>query len=226
MAFLNSTTQRRFAFAAVASLMGAASLVLTAANAENSHGHDTDHGQFGASEADISDALKGTYEIEPTHAYISATYNHLGFSYPVLAWRTFGGTLNIDPENLADMSLNVTIDATSIDSRVEVFDGHLKAEQFFNVEKFPEITFTSTAAMPETENRGKVAGDLTIKGITKPVVLDVVLHKAGKNPINGSDVIGVSAKGTIKRSEWDLGLYAPNVSDEVALTISVEFKKK
>ncbi len=187
--------------------------------------HEDPTGQFAVGQGDISTASKGYYSIEPTHAYISFSYNHLGFSYPVLGFTAFGGSLNIDPDDLAATEVRIMIDAASIDSRVEVFDGHLKGENFFNVEEHPQITFNSTAALPESEGHGKIAGDLTIKGITKSVVLDVVLHKAGKNPISGKDVIGVSGKTTVKRSDWDLGLYAPNVSDEVDIVISAEFIK-
>ena len=189
---------------------------------DHGHSHKAGATQYG----DVADAKAGTYAIEPTHAYISMRYNHLGFSEPVLGFTKFAGTLTIDPAKLDQMSLNVTIDATSIDSRVEVFNGHLRGDKFFNVAEYPEITFVSTAIMPASSGHGKVAGDLTIKGITKPVVLDVVLNKAGKNPISQNDTIGISANTTIKRSEWDLGLYAPNVSDEVEIIISSEFVKQ
>ena len=198
--------------------------------ADDGHGHGNDeahgksHGQFAATQSDIATAKAGTYRIEPSHAYISFSYNHLGFSYPVLGFNKFDGTLNIDPAALEDTSINVTIDANSIESRVAKFNDHLKGEGFFDVANHPEITFVSTAALPESAGSGKIAGDLTIKGITKPVVLDVVLHKAGANPINKKETIGVSAKTTIKRSEWDLGRYAPNVSDEVKIIISAEFQ--
>lgn len=190
---------------------------------------DGDHavkGQFAAGQGDISSATKGYYVVEPTHAYISFSYNHLGFSYPVVGFTAFGGSLNIDPEDLASTEVKIMIDADSIDSRVEVFNSHLKGENFFNVEEHPQILFKSTAALPASASSGKLAGDLTIKGITKPVVLDVVLHNAAKNPISGKEVIGVSGKTTVKRSEWDLGLYAPNVSDEVDIVVSVEFIKQ
>jgi len=208
-------------------LVGAFSTFAMALPAVSSATVDGDHkGQFGPATGDISDAKEGAYTVDPLHTYISATYNHLGYSYPVIGFTKFEGTLNIDPANLADMSLSINIDAASIDSRVEVFDGHLRGENFFDVANHPEITFVSTAAIPEGAGNGKVAGDLTIKGITKSVILDVVLHKTGKSPITGNQVIGVSAHTEIKRSDWDLGLYAPNVSDEVTITITAEFQKQ
>ena len=204
------------------SALAAVTLPAFADHADHGHSPDAEDTRYG----DIADAVPGTYVIEPTHAYISMKYNHLGFSTPILGFTKFDGTLNVDPENLDDISLTVNIDPASIDSRVDVFDGHLKGEKFFNVAEYPEITFVSTAAMPESSGHGKIAGNLTIKGITKPVVLDVILNKAGKNPISQKDTIGISATTTLKRSEWDLGLYAPNVSDEVDIVISTEFIKQ
>jgi len=214
--------RKQIAIASAATFAIVASIGAPALADHHGHTHDEEATSYG----DIANAVAGTYAMEPTHAYITMKYSHLGFSEPVLGFRTFDGTLNIDPENLSDMNLTVNIDPASIDSRVEVFNGHLKGEKFFNVAEHPEITFVSTAAMPESSGNGKIAGDLTIKGITKPVVLDVVLNKAGKNPINQKETIGVSAKTTIKRSEWDLGLYAPNVSDDVEIVISSEFVKQ
>jgi len=211
--------------APIANAVVASSATSVASNVDEGHGHDH-HGQFGTPKGDIADAIAGTYKIEPTHAYISFTYNHLGFSYPVIGFNSFDGSVTLDPANLADTTVSVTIDPASIDSRVEVFDGHLRGENFFNVAKYPEITFESTAALPESSGNGKIAGNLTIKDITKPVILDVVLHKVGENPFSKKAAIGISAKTTIKRSEWDLGAYAPNVSDEVEITISAEFLKQ
>ncbi|MEO0833975.1 MAG: YceI family protein [Pseudomonadota bacterium] len=217
-------------------LIGVTAAMITLAGSALAHDHKAgtkDHhaeeaaapaGQFAAT-GDIAEAQAGTYAIEPTHAYISMSYNHLGFSYPVLGFTKFDGTLTIDPNDLSATALTVNIDPASIDSRVEVFDGHLKGDKFFNVAEHKEISFVATAMMPESGGHGKVAGDLTIKGITKPVVLDIVLHKAGANPINQKQIIGVSGKTTVMRSDFDLGLYAPNVSDAVDVTISAEFVK-
>ncbi len=190
------------------------------------HGHGHSHDEAEANFGDITNVKKGTYTIDPLHAHISFSYNHLGFSYPVLNFTKFDGTLKLDPKKLDETKITVNIDANSIDSRVAVFDGHLKGENFFDVANHPEITFVSTAALPSSTGNGKLAGDLTIKGITKPVVLDVVLHNADKHPISQKDAIGISAKTMVKRSEWDLGAYAPNVSDEVEVTISAELVRQ
>ncbi len=188
--------------------------------------HHQKSGQFGMPVGDVSDIVAGTYKIEPTHAYLSFSYDHLGFSYPVLSFNTFDGSVVVDPENPANTTVSVTIDASSIDSRVEKFNAHLRGENFFDVEQFPEITFVSTAALPTSSGSGKITGDLNMKGITKPVVLDVVLHKVGENPFTKAPAFGISAKANINRSEWDLGAYTPNVSDKVKIVISAEFLKQ
>ncbi len=204
-------------------------VIASVASLPAAYGHDEALGglpaQFAPDQGDISGATAGTYALEPNHAYIAVTYNHLGFSRPVITFDAFEGTVTLDPEDLEAMTIDVTIDIDGIDSGVSVFDGHLKGDKFFNVAEYPVARFTSTAALPESKGHGKIGGDLTIKGITKPVVLDVVLHKAGLNPINKKETIGVSARTTIMRSEFGLGAYAPNVSDEVELTISTEFQK-
>jgi len=206
----------------VASLASLSSLLPAYSHDEASGGLPS---QFAPDQGDISGATGGTYAVEPNHAYIAATYSHLGFSRPVITFDDFEGTLTLDPDNLDATVIDVTINIDGIDSGVEVFDGHLKGEKFFNVAVYPVARFTSTAARAESNGHGKIAGDLTIKGITRPVVLDVVLHKAGQNPINKKETIGVSARTTIMRSDFEAGAYAPNVSDEVELTISTEFQK-
>ena len=177
-----------------------------------------------SSQPAASDA-SGEYTNDKTHAYISFDYLHQGLSRPVLRWRNWDATLDWNAEEPTASSVAVTIDATSIDSGVDVFDGHLRGENFFDVENHPEITFVSTGLEKLTDETGKMTGDLTIKGITKSVVLDVKLYQSTFSERANAYKIGFAASGTVKRSDFDVGLYVPAVSDDVNLDIQVEFVK-
>ena len=174
--------------------------------------------------ADISAAPSGVYKSESGHAYIAFSYDHQGYSRPILRWGAFDATVNLDSENPENSKLDVVIDAASIDSGVEAFDGHLKGDKFFNVGAYPEIRFSSTAMEQILQGRGRVTGDLTIKDITKPVTLKVKLNKVGKHFRSKADLFGISAKTTIRRDDFGVG-FAAAVGQEVDIKIEVEFQK-
>ncbi len=167
----------------------------------------------------------GTYKMDPGHGYVTFTYSHLGFSNPVVQFETVDASLELDAENPAASAINVTIDPASVDTGVEAFDGHLVSENWFNVAEHPTATFVSTGLSQTGATSGTLTGDLTIKGITKPVTLDVTLLKAGIHPLSQKPTVGVEATTTILRSAFDLGAYAPAVSDEVTITVSGEFNQ-
>lgn len=174
------------------------------------------------------DAPSGLYEMEKTHAYITFSYDHQGYSKPWLRWRAFDGTLNFDADNPTNSTIDVEIQANSIDSGVDIFDEHLRDPGFFDVEKFPTITFKSKKVTLTGKNTGKLIGDLTIKDFTNEVTLDVTFNKAGK--ARGSDLakLGFSASGMLERNDYgsDIGKYVPFVGNDVTLTIEVEMIEK
>ena len=174
----------------------------------------------------LSSLPAGTYRLEPTHAYITLSYSHLGFSNPILRFTEFDATAELNPDDPAASTLSVTIDPASIDSAVEKFDEHLKSPDMFDVANHPEITFVATDIAVEGGSTGTLTGDLTMKGVTKPVTLDVTLNGAGEHPMNGADTFGISATGTLDRTEWDLGYAAPNVGEQVDLRIEAEFQRE
>lgn len=197
---------------AIFAALGAAT-VLTAASA------------VAAQENPFSGISSGEYALDDKHGYVTFTYSHLGYSQPILRFDDIDATVDLDTESPAQSSLSVTIDPASINSGVEEFDGHLTGEDFFNVAEHDTITFEATSLDMESATEGTVTGDLTIKGITKPVTLDVTLNKAAEHPMLNKDAFGISAKGTLQRSEFDLGAYVPNVGDDVTLMIETEFHK-
>ena len=161
-----------------------------------------------------------TYKLDPNHTIVLASWNHFGFSNPVANFGQVDGTLVHDAENVAGSSVQVTLPLAGLNSFVPKFDEHLRSADFFEAEKFPNITFKSSKVEAAGENKLKVTGDLTVRDVTRPVVLDVTLNKSGER--QGRPAIGFDASTTIKRSEFGVGLYVPNVSDEITLRISTE----
>ncbi|MEM8637049.1 MAG: YceI family protein, partial [Pseudomonadota bacterium] len=140
-------------------------------------------------------------------------------------FRTVDAKLDLNAEAPAESSVNVTIAANSIDTGVDVFDGHMNSADWLDTETYPEITFVSTALEQSDAGTGTLTGDLTIKGVTKPVTLDVTLIGAGPHPLNQKETVGVEATGTVLRSDFGLGNFVPAVGDEVSILISGEFNK-
>ena len=172
--------------------------------------------------AATASAAPVTYEIDATHTDVIAQWNHLGFSNPTLHFGQVEGKIVYDAENVAASSVEVSLPLSGLNSHVARFDEHLRNTDFFDAAKFPAATFRSTSVEALADNRLKVTGELTIKGTTRPVVLDVVLNKAAPHPRNNKPTIGFDATTTVLRSEFGLGRGAPAVSDEVKIRITTE----
>lgn len=172
--------------------------------------------------AAAASAAPVSYRIDANHTDVIAQWSHLGFSNPTAHFGQVEGTIAYDAENVAASSVEVTLPLSGLNSHVARFDEHLRNADFFDAEKFPVANFKSTQVEAAGEQRLKVTGDLTIKGITRPVVLDVVLNKAGPHPRNNRPTIGFDATTTVLRSEFGLGRGAPAVSDEVKIRITTE----
>ena len=176
--------------------------------------------------ADLAEMPSGSYELDKTHGYITFSYNHLGFSTPQVGFRSFDVALELDSANIENSEVTVMIDATSLDSRVEVFNGHLNGENFFDTANYPEITFVSTGIKSTGENTFDLTGDLTLKGTTLPVTLHATLQKADLHPMRKVPTIGVTAHTTVSRTAFGMERGVPAISDEVEIFISVEMPQK
>ncbi len=163
-----------------------------------------------------------TYKIDPSHTNVLASWNHFGFSNPSANFGQADGTLVYDAADVSKSSVHVTLPLSGLSALADHFYDHLTSDKWFDAAKYPSATFKSTKVEAAGEGKLKVTGDLTIKGITKPVVLDVTLNKAGEHPMKKVPAIGFDATATVKRSDFDVGAYAPMVSDEVALKITTE----
>ena len=170
-------------------------------------------------------AAPETYVVEGTHTFPSFSYTHLGFSTQQSRFDKTSGKITIDRAAKTG-SLDVSIDAKSVNTGVDVFNGHLKGEDYFNVEKFPVMTFKSSNFKFDGEKPATINGELTIKGITKPVTLVVTSFNCAPHPFTKKEVCGANASTRIKRSEFNAGKNAPAVSDEVTLNIAVEAIKE
>ncbi|MGY0799579.1 YceI family protein [Lysobacter sp. A286] len=163
-----------------------------------------------------------TYKIDPTHTDVVAQWNHFGFSKPIAHFGQVDGSITYDPDNVAASSVEVVLPLAGLSSHVAAFDDHLRSADLFDAENFSHVTFKSTSVKANGAGKLAVTGDLTIKGITKSVVLDASINQIAENPMNGQPTAGFDAVATIKRTDFDLGMFAPNVSDEVQLRITTE----
>jgi len=164
----------------------------------------------------------GRYGLDKTHGYITFGYSHLGFSNPEVGFNDFDVDLTLDAKSPEASSFSVRINASSVDSRVEKFDNHLKGPDYFDVANHEAITFVSQKIDMTSANTADITGLLTIKGQSHPVTLAAVLNKAGMHPLAKIPALGVSAQATLSRSQWGLSKYVPMVSDEVQLRIEIE----
>lgn len=163
-----------------------------------------------------------TYKLDPQHTNVIASWSHFGYSHPSANFGEASGTLVYDAVAPENSSVEVTLPLSGLDTFVPALDEHLKTADFFDAAKFPSATFKSSSVHVVAKGKLKVAGTLTIKGVGKPVTLDVTLNNAGVHPMTKQESIGFDATATIKRSEFGLGMYAPAVSDEVGLRITTE----
>lgn len=176
-----------------------------------------------APEVDLAQAPSGAYQTDPNHHYITFSYSHMGYSHPQVRWRDWTGALDWNAEDPGASAISVKINAASVDSGVDEFNGHLQDERFFDVANHPEITFVSTSIERTGPSAAKVAGDLTIRGVTRPVTLDAVVNRAANDDFAKAYKLGFSGKTTVKRSDFGMDAYVPFVSDEVEIAIEAEF---
>jgi polyisoprenoid-binding protein YceI len=162
-----------------------------------------------------------TYTIEPDYTQGVFRWSHLGFSNPAAQVSQGQGTLEFDPANPTRASVNVTMPLSTLDTGVPALDQHLRSEDFFEVAKFPTATFRSTKVeQGASKDRLKVTGELNLHGVTKPITLDVIVLKVGSNPRTDLPTVGFEATATLKRSDFGLGAFVPQVGDEIKLQIS------
>ena len=160
------------------------------------------------------------YALDDQHTSVVFAANHFGYSFTYGMFGKYRGAMSIDMNNPAAGTFQFAIDAASLDTKSAKRDEHLKGPDFFNVKQFPEITFQSTGIAADGKKLN-VTGNLTMHGVTKEVVLPLTYLGAGKGPYK-KDRIGFYGSFKVKRTDFGINAFVPNVSDEVALTISFE----
>ncbi|WP_430392393.1 YceI family protein [Dyella sp. 20L07] len=163
-----------------------------------------------------------TYKMDPGHTDVLFSWNHFGFSNPTANLGLGDGTIVFDDKDPSKSSVDVTLPLANLDTHVAKLDEHLKKPDFFDADKYPTITFKSSKVQAVGGNKYKVTGDLTVHGVTKPVVLDATLNKSGEHPMMKVQTVGFDAVATLKRSDFGMGAYVPNVSDEIKVRITTE----
>lgn len=177
---------------------------------------------------DSKQAPTGRYTIEPGHTQILFSIFHTGTTNYYGRFDKASGTLNYDAPQPEKSKVSITINMASIDTPSSVLNGELSGPTVFDVAKYPTATFTSTSIVRTGSTTGKVSGNLTLKNITKPVVLDVTFHGGAMNPMSNAYMVGFSASTTIKRTDFGItGMrWEPMVSDDVKLVIEALFQQQ
>jgi polyisoprenoid-binding protein YceI len=170
-------------------------------------------------------AAPETFVIDDTHTFPSFSYSHLGFSVQMSRFNKTSGKVVMDKAAKTG-SVDVTIDMKSVDTGSSLFNEHIQGEDFLDTAKFGTATFKSTGVKFEGDKPVAVDGNLTIKGVTKPVTLKVTHFHAMQHPMKKKDAIGANATTTIKRSEFGAGKHAPYVGDDVTISIAIEAVKE
>lgn len=162
------------------------------------------------------------YVLDNSHTNILWFASHFGFSDSIGQFMDYDGYILLDQEQPRDSKVEVSVRTASIMTGLEKFDAHLKSADFFNVESFPLATFKSSRVDVIDHKNARVKGDLTLLGITRPLVLNVTLNKLGVNPYNQKQTAGFDVTATIKRSDYGMTYALPGVGDEVKLLVKAE----
>lgn len=162
-----------------------------------------------------------SYGLDPNHTFPRFSYSHLGFSTQLSRFDKTTGTIVLDQEARTG-SVDIAIDMKSVDTGSTVFNEHIQGADFFDTAHYPTATFKSTRVVFDGDKPVSVEGNLTLKGVTKPVTLTVTSFTAKPHPMLGKNAIGANAYAVVKRTDFNAGKYAPYVSDEVRIDIAVE----
>jgi len=166
-----------------------------------------------------------TYTVDSSHTFPRFSYSHFGFSTQLSSFGKTTGAVVFDAQAKTG-SVDIVIDTTTVNTGFADFNGHIQGEDFLDTAKFPKATFKSTKVVFDGDKPSAIEGQLTIKGVTKPVTLTVTSFQAIPHPMMKVPALGANAFVTIKRSEFNAGKYAPYVGDEVRIDIAIEAQAK
>lgn len=166
-------------------------------------------------------AAPETYAIDGSHTFPRFSYSHFGYSTQLSKFDRTTGTVVLD-KSARTGSVSVVIDMKSVNTGFPVFNEHIQGADFLDTANHPTATFKSTRVVFNGDKPSSIEGDLTIRGVTRPVTLTVTSFLAMPHPMLKKDAIGANAFTTIKRSDFGAGKFAPNVGDEVRIDVAIE----
>ena len=170
-------------------------------------------------------AAPETFNVEPTHTFPRFSYSHLGYSIQLSRFDKTSGKVIFDKAAKTG-SVDIVISTKSVSTGSDVFNEHIQGEDYLDTGKFPTATFKSTTVVFEGDKPAKIEGNLTLKGVTKPVTLTVTSFHTMPHPMLKKDAIGANAFTTVKRTDFNMGKNAPYVGDEVRIDIAIEAIKE
>jgi polyisoprenoid-binding protein YceI len=170
-------------------------------------------------------AAPETFNVEPNHTFPRFSYNHLGYSLQLSRFDKTTGSVTFDKAAKTG-SVDIVIDTKSVSTGSALFNEHIQGEDFLATDKFPTATFKSTKVIFDGDKPAKVEGNLTLKGITKPVTLTISSFQIMPHPMVKKDAIGANARTVVKRTDFNMGKNAPYVGDEVTIDIAIEAIKQ
>lgn len=173
-----------------------------------------------------SAALPNQWQLDDSHTRVGFSVNHLGFSTTMGHFNDVKGVINYDVKSPSKTNMSFTIATDSIDTNWDARDEHLKKAEFFNVAKYPTMTFKSTSVKFINPQQAKVTGDFTMLGQTKPLTLDVTLNKIANSPLTKEPVIGFRATGNIDRAAYGMTAFADGITTNVPIQIDGELIEK
>lgn len=169
---------------------------------------------------------QGTYAIEPQHTQVMFGVDHMSFTTYYGRFSKVSGTLVLSPQVPSASKFEIHVPVSTISTTSKTLDDELRGDQWFDCKEFPEIVFRSIGVTVTGQDTAKVAGNLTMHGLTRPVTLNVTFHGAGVNALNNKYTIGFEASGRLKRSDFGINPNVPLVGDGVVLIISAAFEKQ
>lgn len=170
-------------------------------------------------------AAPEVFNLDSTHSFPRFSYSHLGYSIQMSRFDKATGTVTLD-KAAKTAAVDIVIDTKSVNTGSTTFNEHIQNEDFLDTAKYPTATFKSTKVIFDGDKPAKIEGNLTLKGITKPVTLTVTSFQAMPHPMLKRDAIGANATTKVKRTDFNMGKNAPYVGDEVTIDISLEAIKQ
>jgi polyisoprenoid-binding protein YceI len=186
----------------------------------------TARGQGDQSKSSVDGALpipSGTYAVDKSHTYVVFSYLHMGLAYPLLRAIDIDGELDLNVGAMEKSTVSIAVAADSFRTNLDFFDKELASRKFFHAEKYPHITFATHSYIPLSDSLGELTGFVTIRDVTRPIVLSVTINGAMEHPALNKPIIGFSATGSLSRSDFGLDRFVSQVGDQIDVRIEAEF---